>query len=73
VPVRDSKTHRGKAKKKNERPFNLTYWREAKRKVKKENRERKEERRNRAELNFFFFLLVISNIFLLYVLLRCIM
>jgi len=43
------------AKKKKEKPFNLTYWREAKIKVKKEIRERKEERRNRAELNLYLF------------------
>jgi len=55
-PVRDSKTHRGKAIEKIERKTHLTshIGVKQKEKGKKEIRERKEERRNRAELNFYF-------------------
>jgi len=45
VPVRDSKTHRGKAiRKKKIDPFNLTYLCEAKREVEKKKLESEKKR-----------------------------
>jgi len=59
VPVRDSKTHRGKAIKKKKRkkdPFNLTYWCEAKREVEKKKLESEKKRGGIGPSSIFIFL-----------------